>query len=388
MRTLADRYSLEDCVLDGPHWSYWRGYDGVLRRPVGILVLEPDHPLESEVLAAARASAGAEDPRVLRVLDVLSDAEGTCFVIEWLTADSLEEILGEGPLPDLEAWRTVLEVASALAAVEPQGLNHGALAPHWVLRGDDGRVRLLGLSIAGVLTGRSAEEIAADGCDARGLGALLYATLTGRWPGDPRDCGLPPAPEQSGHPVRPRMVVAGVPADLDDIAARALGLPGRGTPLLSAAAVAAALEEAGVRMRGFDRSEPPDSASGYSSGYLSGYEGQPGTERRAGPGTDRRRRARSVPLAVALCVVAVLAVPSYLGESVALGSGVTDVDGRGVGAAVSALRSDRTPRYDGTASTATTQTATASGTERPRRRRSVAGPARRSVPGRPPWPDE
>ena len=153
MRTLADRYSLEDCVLDGPHWSYWRGYDGVLRRPVGILVLEPDHSLEAEVLGAARASAGAEDARLLRVLDVLTDDEGTCLVIEWLTAESLEELLADGPLTDLEAWRVTLDVAQALASAQAQGLGHGALAPHWVLRGEDGRVRLLGLSIASAAPG-------------------------------------------------------------------------------------------------------------------------------------------------------------------------------------------------------------------------------------------
>jgi hypothetical protein len=310
MRTLADRYSLEDCVLDGPHWSYWRGYDGVLRRPVGILVLAPDHPLESEVMAAARASAGAEDPRVLRVLDVLTDDQGTCFVIEWLTADSLEDLLREGPLDERDACLTVLEVARALAAVAPQGLAHGALAPHWVLRGDDGRVRLLGLSIAGALAGPTAPEAgpvsgtAAASQDASGLGALLYAALTGRWPGDPVDCALPPAPRQSGHPVRPRMVLAGVPSDLDDIASRALGLPGRSDRLVTPAAVAEALEVAATRLRGDEGGGP---AASDLPGLLAGLTAV--TSRSEQP----RTRRRSVPTAAALVVIALLAVPSYLG---------------------------------------------------------------------------
>ena len=326
MRTLADRYRLEDCVLDGPHWSYWRGYDGVLRRAVGILVLVPDHELgtlETDVLAAARASAGAEDARVLRVLDVLSDDEGTCLVIEWLTAESLEELLAEGPLPDVEAWRVTLEVAQALASVQAQGLGHGALAPHWVLRGEDGRVRLLGLGFVAALadpgdrtvTSGAAGTPAAPGLDgpatdAAGLGALLYAALTGRWPGAPGRSALAPAPQQSGHPVRPRMVRAGVPAALDDVAARALGLPGRGEPLRSPAAVAAALELAGERMKGFDRGEPEDRSDG-----AEGARGVDGRAMLAGAAGRSRgsRRPRSVPLVAAAAVLAVLAVPSYLG---------------------------------------------------------------------------
>ena len=305
MRTLADRYSLEDCVLDGSRWSYWRGYDGVLRRSVGVLVLEPDHPAEPEVMAAARASAGAEDPRVLRVLDVLTDDDGTCFVIEWLTADSLEDLLRDGPLDEHQAWLAVSEVAHALAAVAVQGLAHGALAPHWVLRGDDGRVRLLGLSIAGALTG-AADIPTGPGDvarrDAEGLGALLYAALTGRWPGDPAVCSLPPAPLQSGHPVRPRMVLAGVRTELDDVAARALGLPGRGAPLVDAAAVAEALDLARLRLRGPDSAAPASDLPGLLGGLNAVTTGT------AGP-----RRGRSVPLVGALVVVALLALPSYLG---------------------------------------------------------------------------
>jgi len=309
MRTLADRYSLEDRVLDGSHWSYWRGNDGVLRRPVGILVLAPDDPTEHEVMAAARASAGAEDPRVLRVMDVVSDDEGTCFVIEWLTADSLEELLSEEPLSDHDAWFMVLEVARALASTSAQGLGHGALAPRWVLRGDDGRVRLLGLAIAGALQARAADPAGSDPSgamatrDARGLGALLYAALTGRWPGEPDECALPPAPEQSGHPIRPRMVLAGVPAELDDVAARALGLPGRGEPLCTAAAVVEALERAGRRMRGLD-------TDGREGAGLTAR----GPDRSTGPGwvQPRRARRRWIGWTAMLVVLAVLAVPGYL----------------------------------------------------------------------------
>src|SRR5207302_6339621 len=125
-------------------------------------------PLVDELPPAARRSAGLDDPRIQRVLDVLTDEEGTCLVIEWTAASSLEDMVGEGPLADVESWRVTLEVARALAGAEAHDLHHGALAPHWVLRGDGGRVRLVGLCVAEVLSGRPAPATSAD--DAWGLG--------------------------------------------------------------------------------------------------------------------------------------------------------------------------------------------------------------------------
>jgi len=276
VRTLADRYTLDDCVLEGPGWSYWCGRDGALRRAVGILAVTAGNHADTAVIAAARSAAAAEDPRIQRVLDVLTDDDGTCVVIEWIAATSLEDLLSEGPLPDEEALRITLEVASALAVVSFQGLHHGALSPAWILRADDGRIRLSGLSIAGALAGAAGAHSAPDpdgddsAADARRLGAVLYASLTGRWPvGDPQDAGagsagtptrresgLPDAPTQGGRPVRARMVRAGVPPALDDVAARALGLSTRGRPLTTAAAVAEALREAADRMGGIDLDHP------------------------------------------------------------------------------------------------------------------------------------
>ncbi|NHC16588.1 hypothetical protein G9H71_22660 [Motilibacter sp. E257] len=79
--------------------------------------------------------------------------------------------------------------------------------------------------------------------EAKVCGSLLYAALTARWPAA-EDAGLEPAPLLDGVACAPRQVRAGLPAALDDIACRALGLPAarRGAPPLHTAEdVAAAL---------------------------------------------------------------------------------------------------------------------------------------------------
>jgi hypothetical protein len=333
VRTKVGRYLLEDRVLDGPGWSYWRGTDGTLRRPVGVLALDADHPAADDLLDAARASAGADDPRIQRVLDVLTDDEGACLVIEWTSATSLQDLLADGPLPDVESWRITREVAGALAAADEAGLSHGALAPQWVMRGDGGQVRLLGLCVARVLQPPSDPHLSAPGPtvadptspateldDVRGLGALLYAALTGRWAGDPRASTLPAAPTQGGRPVRPRMVRAGVPAALDEVASRALGLPCRGGPLDTPADVVTALELAGEHMRDFDATGPleldPEVLAGLAdTGYLARVTAE---SQEAVARTPSRRGPALVAVVVAVALV-VLGLAGWFGLSSAPG---------------------------------------------------------------------
>jgi hypothetical protein len=312
VRTKAGRYSLQDRVLDGRGWSYWCGYDALLRRAVGVLALEPGNPRADQVLAAARNGSAVEDPRIQRVLDVLTDDEGTCLVIEWTPGTTVEDLLAEGPLADVESWRVALDVARALAAAQARGLQHGALGPRWVLRGDGGRVRVLGLCIAAELEGDPDQPLD----DVTGLGLLLYACLTARWPGDPAACTLPAAPMQGGRAARPSRVRAGVPPALDDLVARSLGLTARGSAPESAAAFALSLEASGSRMRGFDASEPVDLdpellAELVDTGYVqrvtdaNGAEPAPGAPERA---PERRGRAgRLLAGVAALAALSVLA---------------------------------------------------------------------------------
>jgi hypothetical protein len=71
------------------------------------------------------------------------------------------------------------------------------------------------------------------------LARMLYALLTGCWPGD-EPTALPAAPRHNGHVYTPRQVRAGVPGVLDAIACHALQLQAR-PAVLSPAGLAVAL---------------------------------------------------------------------------------------------------------------------------------------------------
>lgn len=247
---LVERYRLDE-RLGGPArgggqddpgpgetTTYWRAYDELLQRSVGVCLLRAGDERAEQVLGAARQAAVLTDPRFLRVLDA-SEVDGVVYVVsEWVSATRLVDLLADGPLPALEARALTVEIAGALAAARVAGLAHLCLAPEHVLRTAHGQVKLAGLGVdaaaRGIVVAGPAEAAALD---TQAAAAVLYASLTARWPG--RITGttsvLAPAPYDGADLCSPRQVRAGVPDDLDGVVCRALGVAGRhgGGPLLT-----------------------------------------------------------------------------------------------------------------------------------------------------------
>lgn len=259
MERLANRYDLHTVMATGHGRTLWQGHDIVLDRLVGVLVLERGHPKAGAVRDAARRASRVEHRHLQRIVDVDED-DGRVFVVtSWSSAHPLADTLAVAPLPASEARALVADVAAALAAADAQGVHHLVLDPRDVLVGE-GATTVTGLAVRAAISPPAVDEGSLT--DARRLGALLYAALTGRWPGEPC-AGLPPAPEVSGRPARPRQVRAGIPSSLDDITCRALGYPADGGSSLDHARdIAAALETV--------RTQPPPAAAEPSAGIPRG----------------------------------------------------------------------------------------------------------------------
>ena len=250
---LAGRYRLVDQVSVGAGWTYWKATDETLARPVTVLTFAAGFPRVAETVTAARAASRLGDPRFSQVFDVEDADELAYVVLEWVVGDSLLDMLSEGPLEPPRAAALMTEAARAIAVAHQLGLAHLRLDPaclHWT---PGGGVKIAGLGIDAALAGPELTEPspteAGDGADGpevtdtRDLARLLYAALTGYWPGQPGPAGaapglLPPAPENGTGICTPRQVSAGVPASIDDVTCRALfQRPNRHGPALSTAAM-------------------------------------------------------------------------------------------------------------------------------------------------------
>lgn len=241
--TLEGRYRLEEPLNRRGSTVTWRALDLKLGRSVLLHVLDPNDPRALDVLDQARRAAPAIDTRFLRVWDAVLDESGSgSFVIcEYVPGRSLELVLTSGPLSDLEAAWLVRELAAGLAGMHAQGLYHRVLNPDTVVITTNGNPKIVGFLVEHALH-PDADGSDPERADVHALGQLLYASLTGRWPG-PGRYGLPAAStDRHGRPLPPDAVTT-VSVEVSDIAQRILaGSPhSLGTPLTTAADIADAL---------------------------------------------------------------------------------------------------------------------------------------------------
>jgi hypothetical protein len=220
---LAGRYRLDDRVRTRPDGSLWRAVDETLERPVLVSAYAVGHPYGGEIVDAARRAALVEDPRLQRVLAAGTERGTPYVVLEPAPGRSLTELLQNGPLAAETGRRLAGEAAEALDLAAARGLHHLRLRPTSLIVARDGTVTVAGTAIDAAADGiESPTSAAAARSDAAGLVALLYAALTGRWPGT-QEAGLARAPRVAGRPVPPGDLVAGVPNDLDTLCSVMLG---------------------------------------------------------------------------------------------------------------------------------------------------------------------
>jgi hypothetical protein len=243
---LAGRYRLVDQVTAGNGWTMWKAIDETLARPVAVLTFAPGFPRVSQVVTAARAASRLTDPRMAQVFDV-EDGGGLAYIVfEWVAGDTLTGLLTDGPLEPGRACSLVSEAARALAGAHAVGQAHLRLTPEALCWTRSSGIKITGLGIDAALAGDGLTGPAAHDpaiADTIALAGLLYAALTGYWPGE-EPTRLPAAPvSDDGAVCTPRQVSADVSSAIDSVIVRALlqRATRQGPPIQSPAAFADAI---------------------------------------------------------------------------------------------------------------------------------------------------
>ena len=155
-----------------------------------------------EMLVRALRTGSFEHPGCARLLDVLAPgASGVpddvlgAAVTEWVPGRSLAETVADGLIKPFAAARAVVPLAAAAEEAHRHGLVLGCDHPQRVRINPDGNAQVC-------FALPRPNLVPAD--DVRGLGAVLYALLTSRWPlsvADAARAGGPPRrPRRAGRP--------------------------------------------------------------------------------------------------------------------------------------------------------------------------------------------
>ncbi|WP_072805192.1 murein biosynthesis integral membrane protein MurJ [Rhodococcoides yunnanense] len=238
--------------------KFWQAHDVKLDREVALTfvdadqqatALSPDRPEGPQAILSRTLRLGRiNSPGLARVLDVVRGSSGGIVVAEWTPGRSLREMADTVPSPT-GAARAIKALAAAAEAAHRSG---GALSID-----HPDRVRISSSGNA-VLAFPATLADADPGSDVRGLGAMLYALITARWPlvdgthGGPTRPdtplravgGMKPADrDANGNAVEPRRIRSDVPFEISAVAVRALE---QNSGIRTAATVQHVLDQAAV----------------------------------------------------------------------------------------------------------------------------------------------
>jgi serine/threonine protein kinase, bacterial len=242
---LDGRYRVDTMIATGGMSAVYRGLDLRLDRPVALKIMDSRYAGDNQFLARfqreARAVARLKDPGLVAVYDQGIDGQHPFLVMELIEGGTLRELLRErGPMPPHAVAAVLRPVLGGLAVAHRAGLVHRDIKPENVLISDDGDVKIADFGlvravaeakitstsvILGTVAYLSPEQVstgdAGPRSDVYSVGILAYELLTGATPFT-GDSALAVAYQRMDNDVsRPSGVIAGVPAQFDDLVLQA-----------------------------------------------------------------------------------------------------------------------------------------------------------------------
>ena len=247
-RTIG-RYEIVREIGRGAMGVVYEGRDLSLMRPVALktLLLEPiaeelRETFEKRFYQEARAAAALQHPCIVVVYEIGIDAAADAFFmsLEFLRGRTLEDVIGDGPLPWRDALRVASRLADALSHAHEHGIVHRDIKPGNVMILKKGEPKIMDFGVAkldsskltsqgdvlgspGYMAPEQALEARVDArSDLFSLGTVLYESLTGT-----RAFGKGTFSEilmrlAYEHPAPPSHIVKDIPGAVDEIAAHAL----------------------------------------------------------------------------------------------------------------------------------------------------------------------
>ncbi len=213
-RATFGQFRLDRILAEGSSGVVFKGIDTQKNEPVAVKVLEPDLDHQDEqkerFVRAMKTMINIRHPHIVQLYGAGKQGPYCWAAMQYIEGDSLAkviELIGVGnALPWREVFRVAVQIGRALEEASKKKLIHRNVTPRNIMRRSRDACHLLGdLMLAKALEGTQAREVTKPGqivgelaylppertkssldiderSDLYGLGATLYALISGRPP--------------------------------------------------------------------------------------------------------------------------------------------------------------------------------------------------------------
>ncbi len=201
--------SILDRIGSGSMGRVYKAHHAMMDRIVALKIIAPEIASNERVVARFQREmklvGRLDHPNVVRAFDADQIHKVLYIVMEYVTGQTLGELIKKRPLPPAEMAEYAFQVALGLAHAHDQGIVHRDVKPSNILLTDDRKIKVLDLGLGVLMEADSAATFAtADGIavgtvdymspeqacgrevdgrsDLYGLGCSMYHMLTSKLP--------------------------------------------------------------------------------------------------------------------------------------------------------------------------------------------------------------
>ena len=150
--TTISHYKVLEKIGQGGMGEVYLAQDTTLDRKVALKFLpeelRQDSTARKRFLREAKSAAALDHPFICHIHEI-GEANGKDFIsMEYIRGTTLQEKLGEGPLPLRNVLETAGEIAEALEAAHEQGIVHRDLKPSNIMLTPKGHVKVMDFGLA------------------------------------------------------------------------------------------------------------------------------------------------------------------------------------------------------------------------------------------------